>query len=145
MKLADIYTNQRVINRYINQYKIDNVNAELHFKALLDFLHLAATTNKPCFPNKAIDDIWHTFILFTKDYYTFCSSNFGKIVHHYPFVSEEEKQKSFSPGYFCYISENKMKKKLVKSVLELDSQYVLSADFNCGSGGDCSNTDSCSN
>lgn len=33
---------------------------------------------------KEIDDMWHTFLLFTQDYWAFCNKYFGKFLHHVP-------------------------------------------------------------
>ena len=31
-----------------------------------------------------VDDLWHTFILFTKEYASFCENHIGRFLHHYP-------------------------------------------------------------
>lgn len=36
-----------------------------------------------------IDDMWHTFLLFTKDYTDFCIKHFGQYIHHTPKTNEE--------------------------------------------------------
>lgn len=36
-----------------------------------------------------IDDMWHTFILFTVDYMNFCDQYFGEFIHHQPNTSDE--------------------------------------------------------
>ena len=38
---------------------------------------------------KEIDDVWHTFILFTKDYTRFCHQYFGHYLHHQPTIKKE--------------------------------------------------------
>ena len=38
-------------------------------------------------PSKAVDDLWHEFILFTKHYNDFCHQAFGKFLHHTPAVA----------------------------------------------------------
>jgi hypothetical protein len=35
-------------------------------------------------PSKAIDEAWHTMILFTREYETFCRRAFGRYLHHSP-------------------------------------------------------------
>jgi hypothetical protein len=35
-------------------------------------------------PNGLVDEVWHSHILFTSDYSTFCTEVAGKFVHHYP-------------------------------------------------------------
>lgn len=37
---------------------------------------------------KEIDDMWHTFLLFTQDYSTFCDRYFGRFLHHVPNVDK---------------------------------------------------------
>ena len=31
-----------------------------------------------------IDDMWHTFLMFTEDYANFCERYFGRFIHHSP-------------------------------------------------------------
>jgi len=35
-------------------------------------------------PSQAVDDAWHTFILFTRSYESFCRNAFGRFLHHTP-------------------------------------------------------------
>jgi hypothetical protein len=35
-------------------------------------------------PSQAVDDAWHEFILFTRQYAQFCRSAFGRFLHHTP-------------------------------------------------------------
>lgn len=37
--------------------------------------------------SRVVDEVWHTFILFTYDYATFCSEVFGTFLHHFPKTS----------------------------------------------------------
>jgi hypothetical protein len=37
-------------------------------------------------PSQAADDLWHEFILFTRDYRLFCDLAFGQFLHHTPAV-----------------------------------------------------------
>jgi hypothetical protein len=134
------YSNYSVIERYSRSEKIDNKIATEHFNALKQFLSFCTKTEKPCFPSKQLDEIWHTFILYTQDYYSFCKDGLGKFVHHIPFNSDYDRTKNFRPGYFCFIDGNVMKKKYVTNLTQLDTIFKV----DCGSGGDCSNTSSCS-
>jgi hypothetical protein len=36
-----------------------------------------------------VDEVWHAFILFTKDYAEFCRSVFGEFIHHVPRTSRD--------------------------------------------------------
>src|SRR5688572_14802468 len=35
-------------------------------------------------PSKVADDLWHEFILFTREYHDFCEQAFGRHLHHAP-------------------------------------------------------------
>lgn len=37
-------------------------------------------------PSQVVDDLWHEFILYTKNYEAFCRKAFGKFLHHTPAV-----------------------------------------------------------
>lgn len=39
-----------------------------------------------------IDELWHEFILFTKDYADFCERFFGRFLHHIPTTEDEAKE-----------------------------------------------------
>lgn len=134
------YSNTSVIERYRQSEKLDSNVAKAHFTALKQFLQLSSQSKSPCFPSKQLDEIWHTFILYTKDYQTFCNEGLGEFVHHIPFNSEQDKSENFKPGYFCYIKGSKMKKKFVSNLMQLETVFKAG----CGSGGDCSNCNSCS-
>lgn len=44
-----------------------------------------------------IDEMWHNFVLFTKEYFEFCHQFFGRYMHHAPFAESEkaELEKSY--------------------------------------------------
>lgn len=37
-------------------------------------------------PSQVVDDLWHEFILYTKNYESFCRKAFGRFLHHTPAV-----------------------------------------------------------
>lgn len=37
-----------------------------------------------------VDEVWHAFILFTRDYAAFCQAAFGEFIHHVPRTSRDE-------------------------------------------------------
>lgn len=37
--------------------------------------------------SREADEVWHNFILFTREYHTFCQSIFGEFIHHVPKTS----------------------------------------------------------
>lgn len=58
----------------------------LVFSALRDYFHLCRTARRRMvsMPSQAVDDAWHEFILFTRNYRRFCSGAFGRFLHHTP-------------------------------------------------------------
>ncbi len=49
-------------------------------------------------PSQVADDLWHEFILYTRDYQAFCDKAFGRFLHHTPAVRLQPDQKSNNAG-----------------------------------------------
>lgn len=45
---------------------------------------LAAKRRMVAMPSQVVDDLWHEFILHTRNYQNFCSRAFGRYLHHTP-------------------------------------------------------------
>jgi hypothetical protein len=73
-----------LIRQYASKNGIDPNEAAKHFVELKKFLYLCATSDLPCAPSKALDNIWHEFILHTRDYQDFCLWFLGTFIHHQP-------------------------------------------------------------
>jgi hypothetical protein len=57
---------------------------ERTWSELIAFLRAAATSREPMRPpSRRVDDLWHEFILFTREYHAFCE-RIGSYVHHVP-------------------------------------------------------------
>jgi hypothetical protein len=56
------------------------------FKALAEYFHLCrmARRRMVSMPSQVVDDAWHEFILFTRNYETFCQKALGRFLHHVP-------------------------------------------------------------
>ena len=99
------YQNPLVIKRFKRNYPHYHSSVELLFKDMLSYLWLCrkfeADKTDPNLTSKMqftlvmhkemqmIDEMWHTFILITKDYAEFCQTHFGSFIHHVPEVGEE--------------------------------------------------------
>ena len=91
------YHNTNVVNRFVQYYAISPSEAKAIFEQLKLFLYISVQySNKK---NKrinivdetfVIDEMWHFFILFTQDYYTFCMNMFGEFYHHIPTATRNE-------------------------------------------------------
>ncbi len=55
-------------------------------EGLREYFYLVAISNRRTvsMPSKVVDAAWHEFILFTKQYETFCNKVFGRFLHHTP-------------------------------------------------------------
>ena len=73
-----------LVDRLSQKLEIARDEAEKLFEDTKRFLFLAATHLDPISPTPEIDEGWHAFILFTRDYELFCQENFGFFVHHAP-------------------------------------------------------------
>ncbi len=94
------YENAEVIDYFLKlhpTFEGTRADAELIFKDVLRFLWLYGTIeeykianpDKEDFPELGIsksmiviDNMWHTFILYTQFYTNFCIENFGQYLHH---------------------------------------------------------------
>jgi hypothetical protein len=56
------------------------------FLGLQDYFRLCQHAGKRmvAMPSQAVDDAWHEFILFTRQYDKFCRAAFGRFLHHTP-------------------------------------------------------------
>jgi hypothetical protein len=48
--------------------------------------HLKSGRQHVAMPSQVVDDLWHEFILYTKNYDAFCTRAFGRFMHHTPAV-----------------------------------------------------------
>ncbi len=57
------------------------------FRALGEYFHLcrmAGSRRMVSMPSQVVDDAWHEFILFTRNYDSFCRRALGRFLHHVP-------------------------------------------------------------
>lgn len=56
------------------------------FFALDDYFHICSKAGRRmvAMPSQVVDDAWHEFILFTRQYDRFCRHAFGRFLHHTP-------------------------------------------------------------
>lgn len=74
-----------IIKRYKKDYNVTDEDAKKHERELKRYLILVAENdfNIPMV-SKEIDNLWHTFLLFTKDYEKYCKKILKKFIHHVP-------------------------------------------------------------
>lgn len=87
------YENSEVVRRFAEDFGFSQADAEAIFIETKRWLWLCALNEQihrgrqplTMFEeSQVIDWMWHTFILFTKDYADFCHKYFGRFLHHVP-------------------------------------------------------------
>ena len=82
------YRNDDVVERFTGQYAITSEESEDIFHETKKWLWLSAQPDASHVtivePLWIIDEMWHNFVLFTRDYMDFCRSYFEIYLHHVP-------------------------------------------------------------
>jgi hypothetical protein len=86
------YQLPRVRARYQKDYKVSAAIAKEHETELKRYLILSSEYDQDewAMYSPDVDNFWHTFLLFTKDYDRFCKAMFGKFLHHEPMDKKYE-------------------------------------------------------
>ncbi|CAD0009877.1 glycine-rich domain-containing protein [Flavobacterium chungangense] len=83
-----------IVQRYMNKRGVTRARAIEIVDEMLIYLSLCATEpNEQWTITGEVDEMWHTFILFTERYEKFCKEIAGSFIHHYPSednLSEEQ-------------------------------------------------------
>ncbi len=79
-----------LVERLQEELKLSPEAAHQLFLDTLMFLYICGTNGSKArySPPKMIDEAWHTFIIFTREYEKFCKESFGFFLHHNPFTKE---------------------------------------------------------
>jgi predicted metal-dependent enzyme (double-stranded beta helix superfamily) len=92
-----------VIERYRRDFDVAPDVALLHEREIKRYLALAALfPDQPLGMAGKVDDLWHTFIIFTREYQRFCWSVCGHYIHHRPTPATEPKELSRASYQFFH-------------------------------------------
>lgn len=76
---------EHVVRRYADDEGLPLEVAYEHERELKRYLALCATHPGELYRMRGpIDNLWHTFIIFTEDYHRFCEEVAGTFIHHFP-------------------------------------------------------------
>ncbi|MGQ3889994.1 hypothetical protein ACQUW5_13310 [Legionella sp. CNM-1927-20] len=134
LKLITAYKNDRITARYSKDYPNAKMHSKEALKELMKFIWLCLkhSSDREKDPNNPllnfsciihpemadIDNMWHTFILFTRDYLDFCNRYLGGIFfHHEPITSEDKSDTNYEHElnlYLSYVYDNLGKSTLLK-------------------------------
>ena len=98
------YRHPELIARFCKDYGIPKRAASIVFKDMLRFLWLSvwAKNQGPDMEitmfeaMSIVDEMWHSFLTFSRDYAAFSVRYFGSYLHHYPAKLLGPKRKSFA-------------------------------------------------
>ena len=90
-----------LLTKFARKYSnISPKDAALVSRGLRQFFiaYLMSGRKYVAMPSKVADDLWHEFILYTREYDAFCQQAFGGFLHHTPAVVLKEGQKRDNEG-----------------------------------------------
>ena len=88
--LAEVlaYRHPDTVARFLDAWDLEPAAAELLFEDVLRWLWASTHPGAPRLaitaPLHLLDEMWHTFVLFTRDYAGFGERHFGRFLHHQP-------------------------------------------------------------
>lgn len=94
------------------QPTLDVRQQQLVARALRQFFlaYLKSGCKRVAMPSQVVDDLWHEFILFTRDYGNFCQLAFGQFLHHTPAVklgaARTDNEGLRRVWWYCCLEEN---------------------------------------
>ncbi|MGB1868790.1 MAG: glycine-rich domain-containing protein [Porticoccaceae bacterium] len=123
------------------QLSLDQINQCL--EQLREYFHLcniamSKSKTKPQqvgMPSKVVDQAWHEFILFTKQYEGFCQQAFGRFLHHTPataMASEKDASESLRTAWriACHRQNiNPLKPEALPPIFAIDTLLGISDGF----------------
>lgn len=90
LSAAIAYQNADVVDSFLSTWHMPRADAELLFEDVRRWIWLTGRARRAgvhLFIDSKLrlfDEMWHTFILFTKDYTAFCETYVGHYCHHEP-------------------------------------------------------------
>lgn len=81
------YEHPSLIKRLMKKLDLTKEQAEEAFLGMKQFLFLCGTKDgeEGLAPQSVmVDEAWHHFMLFSRDYHRFCFGFFGRLIHHQP-------------------------------------------------------------
>jgi hypothetical protein len=98
------YENEQLYERFVTDHGGSLSDARERFVALKQFLTVCAVLPGIKVASDEIDQMWHTFLLFTREYRNFCNDRLGLFIEHEPFEDSQptyyEATRNFADGMF---------------------------------------------
>jgi hypothetical protein len=96
-----------VLARYKKDFNVSDETAKNHEVELKRYLVLCSLYPEAQFNmfSEQVDNLWHTFIMFTKDYNAFCKRIANKFLHHSPHDESEVASQEYLENNYHMFSE----------------------------------------
>jgi hypothetical protein len=92
-----------VIEKYIDKYGVTEQVARSHERELKRYLAMCLADPEAAYGMFGpVDELWHTWILFTREWCEFSNSVAGRYIHHSPTTREEKKAARSGQGPSAY-------------------------------------------
>lgn len=137
--IAIMFPDPGVAQRLVKELDVSLEEAQVMFLDAKLFLW-ACSLGKGMCPTKAIDEAWHNFILFTKDYHKFCKQIAGEYLHHVPHVGDNKPSEEESKALYDKTQENIFK---LFNINHLSDNWKLYTMAQCACGQNCGQVDCC--
>jgi hypothetical protein len=89
LKLAESYDMSDVMLRYKEKTRLPDDVLKEHEREIKRFLVLSSINPGAYGMRGPLDELWHTFIIFTSSYARFCMTLGGDFIHHLPEMPSE--------------------------------------------------------
>jgi hypothetical protein len=101
------YDMAAVMKRYQENTRLPEDVLKEHEREIKRFLALSAANNGKYGMRGPLDELWHTFILFTSSYARFCRLLGGGFIHHFPEspTGRRKKNKSQNNSYAKFLAD----------------------------------------
>lgn len=97
--------------------------------------HLKSGRQFVSMPSQVVDDLWHEFILYTREYNRFCQHAFGRFLHHSPAITLFKGQRNNAGirrtwHYACHDEKiNSMKPTRLPLLFALDAKFNIANGY----------------
>jgi len=117
-------------NKYSN---LSDGQIELVFQGLQDYFVICCLANggMVAMPSRIVDEAWHEFMLFSRDYAAFCNKVFGHFLHHNPvdkLTKTDDRLKAISLAWTlsCKMSNENPKNPITRPLLfRIDEELAI--------------------
>ena len=96
LRRALSYKNRDVVARFAKSFRVPEEESAGIFEECKKWLWLHTVPGAPPLEMMTefliIDEMWHTFVLYTRDYARYCRSRFGVFMHHDPTSLREQER-----------------------------------------------------